>query len=363
MKQLIFTVTNDLNYDQRMIRICTSLSAAGYRVMLIGRKQKTSVPLATKNFHQTRLGCFFKKGKAFYFEYNLRLFFFLLFKKADLICAIDLDTIIPCYLISKLKGTKRVYDAHELFCEMKEIVSRPPVYKIWKKIERYTVPKFKYGYTVNQFISDEFKKMYGSGYEVIRNMPVLKEITIPEKKEKYIFYQGAVNEGRSFETLIPAFKEIDAPLLIAGDGNFMDQAIGLVKENQLTHKISFLGKLTPEKLFEYTIHAWIGLTLFENRGLSNYFSLANRFFDYIHACVPQLCVEYPAYIDLNKKYNIAVLVKDLEPGNIARSLNKLLKDDFLYHELQQNCFRAREELNWQNEEKKLLGFYKTIFDS
>jgi len=363
MKRLVFTVTNDLNYDQRMMRICTSLSAAGYHVTLTGRKQKGSLPLQAKSFCQKRLGCFFEKGKVFYIEYNLRLFFFLLFKKTDLVCAIDLDTIIPCYFISRLKGIKRVYDAHELFCEMKEIVSRPPVYKIWKKIERFTVPEFRYGYTVNQFIADEFQKMYGNNYAVIRNMPVLKEMTIPEKKEKYIFYQGAVNEGRSFETLIPAFKEIDTPLLIAGDGNFMDQAKALVKENKLDDKITFLGKLTPERLYDYTTHAWIGLTLFDIKGLSNYYSLANRFFDYLHAGIPQLCVEYPAYVDLNKMYNIAVLIKDLDSRNIAKHLNRLLKDDSLYYELRENCMKAREKLSWQHEERKLLGFYKTIFDS
>ena len=324
MKRLVFTVTNDLNYDQRMIRICASLSSAGYHVTLVGRRQRKSVALQTKSFHQKRLGCFFETGKAFYIEYNLRLLFYLLFKKADLICAIDLDTILPCYFISKIKRTKRVYDAHELFCEMKEIVSRPVIYKVWKRIERFTVPKFKYGYTVNQFIADEFKKMYESNYEVIRNMPVLKDLAIPQKKEKYIFYQGAVNEGRSFETLIPAFNQIEIPLLIAGDGNFMKQAIALVKENSLDDKIKFLGKLTPEKLYDYTIHAWIGVTLFEKTGASNYYSLANRFFDYLHAGVPQLCVEYPAYIDLNKKYNIAVLIKDLSSQSIAAALNKLL---------------------------------------
>jgi glycosyltransferase involved in cell wall biosynthesis len=361
MKQLVFTVTNDLSYDQRMIRICTSLSLAGYQVTLVGRKQKKSVALRPASFQQKRLSCFFEKGKSFYIEYNIRLFFFLLFKKTDLICAIDLDTILPCYFISKLKKTKRVYDAHELFCEMKEIVTRPGIYKIWKRIERFTVPKFQYGYTVNELIRDEFKKMYGKSYEVIRSVPLLKPFIIPEKDKRYILYQGAVNEGRSFETLIPAFKEINASLLIAGDGNFMKQAVELAKENQLTEKIVFLGKLAPEVLYQYTSNAWIGLTIFENNGLSNYYSLANRFFDYIHACVPQLCVEYPAYIDLNKKFNIAVLIKELDSQNIAKNLNRMLKDELLYHELQKNCMKARQELNWQQEEKKLLGFYYNLF--
>ena len=143
MKRIIFAVTTDLSYDQRMIRICTSLSSNGYLVTLVGRKVNASIPLSQQPFLQKRLSCIFNKGKLFYAEYNLRLFIYLLGQKMHCICAIDLDTIIACYLISKLRNITRVYDAHELFCEMKEIVTRPRVYKIWKNIEKLTVPKFK----------------------------------------------------------------------------------------------------------------------------------------------------------------------------------------------------------------------------
>ena len=200
--------------------------------------------------------------------------------------AFDLDTILPCYFISRIKKTKRVYDAHELFCEMKEIVTRPGIYKIWKKIEGFTVPKFPNGYTVNQPIANEFKKMYGVDYVVIRNIALLKEIFPVEKKEKFILYQGAVNEGRSFETLIPAFKNINSKLIICGDGNFMLQAKQLVEDNNLQDKVIFKGKIKPDELTAITQQAYIGITLFDDKGLSNYYALANRCFDYLHAGIP-----------------------------------------------------------------------------
>lgn len=363
MKRLLFTVTNDLTYDQRMIRICTSLAEAGHNVTLIGRKLPDSQPLQSRPFHQKRIRCLFKKGKSFYAEYNFRLFFYLLFKKSNLICAIDLDTILPCYSISKIKGVKRVYDAHELFCEMKEVVTRPKIYKAWKRIEKFTVSKFKYGYTVCQPIAEEFKKMYGVDYTVIRNVPLIRDLNIPEKKEKYILYQGAVNEGRSFETLIPAMQEINARLIIVGDGNFMSQAKELVENNKLSEKVIFTGKLSPDELYNYTLNAWIGVTLFENNGLSNYYSLANRFFDYINAGIPQLCVDYPVYREVNKNTSIAVLISDLAPESISKHINQLLENGLLYQKLQQNCLIARKELNWQQEEKKLIAFYNSIFSN
>jgi glycosyltransferase involved in cell wall biosynthesis len=331
-------------------------------VLLVGRKKKDSVPLQSQPFKQKRLRCFSQKGKWFYAEYNIRLFFYLLFKNADLICAIDLDTILPVYRVSKLKRIKRVYDAHELFCEMKEVVSRPHIYKTWKRIEKKTVPNFKHGYTVCSPIAEEFKKIYNVDYRVILNAPVLYPLSIPEKKERYILYQGSVNEGRSFETLIPAMKNINSKLIIAGDGNFMEQAKQLVKANKLEDKVKFAGKFLPGDLKSYTQQAYIGITLFENKGLSNYYSLGNRFFDYIHAGIPQLCVDFPSYQELNKD-PVAILIEDLSSENIALQLNRLLEVEQLYKTLQANCMIVREKLNWQNEEKKLLEFYQSVFQS
>jgi len=358
--KLYFTVTTDLTYDQRMIRICTSLAQNGYDVVLVGRKLSYSVSLTSEQFKQKRINCLFKKGKLFYAEYNFRLFFYLLFKKMDCICAIDLDTILPCYFISEIKKIYRVYDAHELFCEMKEIVTRPAIHKIWKRIEQSAVPKFVLGYTVNKPIANEFAKMYGTDYAVIRNIALFREVSSFLKTERYILYQGAVNEGRSFETLIPAMKNVQCKLLICGDGNFMQQTIQLVKQHHLEDKVIFKGKVLPDELRTITEQAYIGITLFEDKGLSNYYSLANRFFDYIHSEIPQLCVDYPAYQEINDQQPVALLIKDISAENIATQLNNLLNDDVLYDTLQRNCLKARKVYNWQQEEKKLLSFYHQL---
>ena len=358
---IICTVTNDLNFDQRMIRICNSLANNGYKVTLIGRKLPDYQPLTDRSFRQVRLSCFFKKGALFYAEYNLRLFFWLIFQQADCICAIDLDTILPCLWSSRIKGWKRVYDAHELFCEMKEVVSRPSRYKIWKKIEQYAVPQFRHGYTVCQPIADEFKKMYGVEYKIIRNIALLKEGEPTSKSETPFFiYQGAVNEGRSFETLIPAMQKVKAPLLIFGDGNYFKKTASLIEQYGLHNKVQLMGKLAPDALRAETERAYAGITLFENNGYSNYVSLANRFFDYIHAGIPQLCVDYPSYRAINDEWEVALLIKDLSPETIADALNLLLSDDVLYARLRNNCLKARHSLNWQEEEKKLINFYRHI---
>jgi len=362
LPKIIFTVTNDLSYDQRMHRIAGSLAESGYGVLLVGRKLKDSVPLVSQSFEQKRLRCFFSEGFLFYAEYNLRLIFFLLFQKAEIICAIDLDTILPVYFITAIKRQKRVYDAHELFTEQKEIISRQSIHTIWLTIERFAVPKFTKGYTVNHFIAGEFLKRYGVKYEVVRNLPRLLQQAEHslEMKEKWFIYQGAVNEGRCFETLIPAIQEVNAKLVICGKGNFFEQAKELIKQNKLETKVELRGYVSPSELVQLTPHAYLGITLFEPEGMNQYHSLSNRFFDYIMAGIPQLCVNYPEYAAINNQYNIAYLVNDTQTDTITLALNNLLANDVLYQQLKANCMKARTILNWEQEQQILLDFYKAL---
>ena len=362
MKHLTFTVTNDLNYDQRMQRIGSTLVNEGYDVCLIGRKSKKSPPLTEQIFKQIRLHCFFESGKMMYVEFNLRLFFYLLFSTSDCFIAIDLDTILPNYLASVLRRKRRVYDAHELFTEQKEIITRPVIYSIWLAVERFAVPKFIHGYTVNEFIKNEFKKRYKVDYSVVKNLPALSTIvSIPDEDDRFIIYQGAVNEGRSFETLVPAMQWVNARLVICGDGNFMSQVRKLIAQYHLEKKVELKGMVSPSELAQLTPKATAAIMLFENTGLNQYQSLANRFFDYIMAGVPQICVNYPQYKSINDQYEVASLINDITPAAIADALNNLLVNNVLRKKLQQNCLVAREELNWEKEQQVLIDFYKQLF--
>jgi len=360
-KYIVLTVTSDPNYDQRMIRICTSLQQAGYEVTLIGRRKPGARPLIARPFRQVRLLQRVNRGKLFYALYNLKLFFALLFRRMDAVCAIDLDTILPVYYASRLRRKPRVYDAHELFCDMEEVVERPATQRMWRMIERHTVPHFRHGYTVNESYVREYHRMYGVSYAVVRNATVLRPFTIPEKKEKYILYQGAVNKGRCFEQLIPAMRQVDARLIICGEGNFFEAAQQLAVEHGVADKVIFKGYIPPDELTRYTEQAYIGITLFVATSKSNELSLANRFFDYMHHGVPQLGARYPEYEQINREFEIACLLDTITPDSIAAALNRMLTDDAYYRRLQQHCMRAREVYCWQEEEKRLLGVYQNVF--
>lgn len=360
MKHIYFTVTNDLTYDQRMHRICNSLARNGYKVTLVGRRLKTSLPLQPKTFDQKRLSCFFNKGFLFYSEYNLRLLFFLLRRRMDAVCAIDLDTILPNLLVSRIRSIPRIYDAHEYFTELKEVRTRKWVKWCWNKVENLCVPRYKYGYTVSEGLADEFAKKHNRKYRVIRNLPVLTPLQHQPSSEKYLFYGGAVNEGRGFEFLIPAMKEIDYKLIVVGDGNFMEQLKTLIYQHGVEHKVELKGMLLPGSLREYAEQATLGLALAEKEGINQFHALPNKFLDYIHAALPQVTMCYPEYVKINSIYRVAVLIHELSVPEIVKTVNGTMVNETQLNDMRQNCLAAREKYSWQEEEKKLLAFYGEV---
>jgi len=361
--QVICSVTNDLTYDQRMIRICSSLAKAGYSVLLVGRKKTDAVPLQTQPFQQKRLLCFFQKGKLFYLEYNLRLFFFLLFAKADILYAVDLDTILPNFLVSRLRQKVCVFDAHEYYTETPEVVRRPLVQNVWSWVADFTLPKLRYGITVGPALAAIFQEKYGLPFITIRNVPIRQTTTLPTKTNAHniLLYQGALNEGRGLEQLIAAMQHLpEAELWLAGEGDLSQELRALAQQLQVEKKVKFLGYVLPDDLKKITPQATLGFNLLENKGLSYYYSLANKAFDYVQAGVPSFHSDFPEYQKLNTEWKVFVLLPNLEPATIAEEVKALLANEIRYQQLVQNCQQAAQHWHWQREEERLLAFFDTI---
>lgn len=349
-----------------MQRIGASLARAGYGVLLVGRRQTRSRPLTAREYGQHRLTCFFARGKLFYLEYNLRLSFFLLFRSFDAYVAVDLDTGLPLFWKAYLTRKVFVYDAHEYFPEMAEVVPRPLVKKIWTKLEQFLVPRTRFAYTVSQSLAERFERLYGVPFTVVRNCPWLNPAQSAEQPEavepvaKFLLYQGAVNAGRGLEVLLRAMPALNLPLVICGEGDVLEQLRQLSRDLRITDKVIFKGYVLPAELECLTRQAYLGLNLLQDQGLSYYYSLGNKFFDYLHAGVPQLLVDFPEYTRLNNQYQVGRVVA-LTPDALVAAVRDCLAHPAYYEQLRQNCRQARLTLNWQNEEPRLLAFYQQLW--
>jgi glycosyltransferase involved in cell wall biosynthesis len=276
----------------------------------------------------------------------------LLFKSSDVLLSNDLDTLLPNYLVSKIKGQKLVYDSHEYFTEVPELTNRPRVKKVWEKLEAYIFPKLKYVYTVNKSLADLFSKKYKVKVLVVKNVPNYKENIEDEKNVKFtFFYQGALNVDRGLEELICSFQYIeeDIVLEIAGTGDLETQLKNLVEKKNLSSKITFLGRIPLEDLKTFTKRAHIGVSLEKGTNLNYTYCLPNKLFDYISANIPVLSCELPEIKSIVNQYNIGKTIKKVETKLIADSIIQIYKDKTSQNEWIKNTKVAAKELCWEKE--------------
>ena len=366
-RRILFTVTNDLQFDQRMRRICGTLSNAGYDVTLIGRRPiSPSSTLSQTPYTQIQLaGLIFTKGKLFYLEFNLRLLLFLLFKPCDAICSIDLDTAVPGIIAAKLRKKIHIFDAHELFTHVPEVARRPRIQEIWEKVQAFTFKHCDTAFTVGPAIARYFTEKYHKPVQVVRNMPRASVVAHTDtahfaaiENKKFILYQGALNEGRGLELLIQAMVNIPCELVLAGEGDVSEPLRKLTQSLHLENKVHFLGMIPPHQLPALTKLAYIGFNVSENVGLSYYLSLNNKFFDYTQSHLPSLINPYPEYKQLLLEFQVGLLTEPTVESIIEQA-SELLNNPSLYQELKSQCIAASEKWTWEQETPKLLSIFES----
>lgn len=366
-KYIIAAVTNDLHQDQRMQRICSTLQESGYQVQLTGRLRRSSTALSAETYEQTRLRCWFERGKLFYLEYNFRLFLHLLTRPFDAVCAVDSDTLVACYAAARIKRKPCILDAHEYFSETPEVVSRPLVKAVWEAVARLIIPRLRYCYTVGEALAEVLSKRYHVDFETIRNAPLQQSPSAlrsrPHSDKPFIvLYQGMLNAGRGLEAMLEAMSQLDGvQLWLAGDGDLSaqlrQQAQTLIQQD----KVRFLGFVPPSELKQLTSQAHIGINLLDRGSLSYWYSLANKALDYTHAGIPSIQTDFPEYKRIAQQWEVFTCIPDLSPDAIAAAVRELQQDQTKYERMQQQCEVAAKVLCWQNEAPKLLALYERVF--
>jgi len=364
-KNIIMLVTNDLVYDQRVLRHANFLDSKNYNIFLIGRiKETTDKSIPLKSPHK-RFKMIFNKSWLFYAEINIRMTLFLLFQKVDIIWANDLDTLPSAYVISKLRSKKLVYDSHEFFTGVPELENKPIVKRFWRKIESTLLPRIKIKFTVSEGIASLYKEHYDVDFDVVRNLsssfdncnqtehelPIIQGFSF---SEPFFIYQGALNKDRGLEYLIESMQFVDGyKLLIVGDGDIKLELQGLVFKKQLFDKVKFTGLIEPTILKKITPKAKIGFSV-ELPSNDNYrYCLPNKLFDYLQAGIPTIAYENLEIKKLFNQFKIGLLIKNHDPHELAERILYLINTPSLMSEINGQISIAQVEFSWKNESKKI----------
>jgi glycosyltransferase involved in cell wall biosynthesis len=370
--RIAFSVTNCICFDQRVLKIAGTLSSFNCDITIIGRRLGECCDTNSVPFRTRRIRMLFTKGFLFYKFYNIRLFFYLLFHKYDILVANDLDTLLPNYLVSKLKSSPLVYDSHEYFTGVPELNGRPFVRSVWKTIEKKIFPRLKHVMTVSDSVASQYETEYGIRPAVVRNCSPAssgisafpkKELGIDNENLLLVFQGGGINIDKGGEELIEAMAITEnISLLIVGSGDVLPDLKQKVSDLRLSDRIKFFPKMPWEDLMRYTRSADAGLCIEKDTNLNYRFSLPNKLFDYISAGKPVIASGLPEVKEIIEGHDCGVIIPAVTPEEISKAIISLRDDRELLNKLEQNAVTACEILNWETESKKVIDFYKPIFN-
>jgi len=353
MKRAFISVINDLATDQRVRRVGRLLIEQGFTVTCIGRRLKKSPDLENTPFKLKRYRMLFSRGPLFYACFNFRLLITLLFvRKPAVMISNDLDTLPANFMASRIRRVPLIYDSHELFTQVPELIHRKAVQSVWKLIERILVPKLRHAVTVNYSIATIYRRLYGTRFKVVRNVPEKLEYTAREMDpaaQQMIIYQGSLNVGRGLELMIDAMHHIqNVRFVVVGTGDIENELRQRVVQNNLNDRVEFRGRMLPEDLVVLTMQADLGISLEEDLGLNYRYSLPNKLFDYIQSRVPVLCSALPEMSRIVDSYGVGIASRERDPEKLAGRIRYMLKErsggawmDALN--------MAAQELCWENE--------------
>lgn len=338
----------------------------GFAVLLVGRRLKNSPDVDERPYQIHRMNLFLEKGAGFYLEYQIRLFFFLLFHRAGLLVSNDLDTLAPNFMISRLKRIPLVYDSHEYFTGVPELIRHPLKRKLWKWIEQMFMPRIKDFFTVNESIALLYANDYKVDFNIVRNVPEKfpfqtldrQKLGLPYDRHILIMQGSGINVERGAEELVEAMQQVDdALLLIVGGGDVLPVLKEQVKKLKLENKVLFKPRMPYLQLMQYTAAADLGLSLDKGTSINYLYSLPNKLFDYIHAGIPVLVSDLPEVRKVVEEYGVGDFIPDHDPNHIAGKINGILNQPEKIRIWKMNTVRARNELNWENESVVLKEVY------
>ncbi len=364
-KTIAFAANSDLGFDQRMQRICGSLHGEGFCVFILGRLFSHSAPLEPVPYGRHRLRLRFQKGKLAYAELNLRIFLYFLNKDFDAICSVDLDTLPACWLLSVIKGKKLAHDAHEYMEEVPEVFDRPFTKWMWNRVAHAFLPSVGLAYTVSRGLQEEFFARYGKSFHLVRNMAEAKKsLSAPDtghEESGFWVYLGAVNTGRGLEEFLEVLPATNRRLVVLGEGDKLPEIKKMVANQGIEHLVEFRGRVNPEAAHVIMQRAWAGINLLRDEGLSYRHSLANKFFDYVHAGIPQICISFPEYRAMMKEFEVGILTALKKESILAATELISMPENQAF--LRAEAAKAREVWNWESESATLCQLWHRFLES
>lgn len=175
-------------------------------------------------------------------------------------------------------------------------------------------------------------------------------------EKKVVLFVGRLAEKKGVAYLIEAMKQIDAMLVVVGDGPLRDSLESQAKE--LGDRVQFLGAKTHEEL--KTIYAsadvFAAPSVTAKDGDQEGFGLV--MLEAMASGLPVAASNSGGISDLIHDGENGLLTRERDPGDIAEKINRILKDD----PLRESLIRQSEKMAEQYSYRTLAGRYAAVIE-
>jgi glycosyltransferase involved in cell wall biosynthesis len=298
--------------------------------------------------------------------------------EANIYHAHDLDTLLICAAAAEMQGAKLVYDSHELWLETTRYSTYLPYErKLWcRLIERYCIRKTCAVIAVTPLRGQVMRRMYPdlrrlviieNTVESVSDLPLngkLRENLGLKESQIIALYQGVLCPERGLEELLQAsymLRDTGIAVVLMGHGSFKRKLLWISDQLGIEGTVFFHPPVPSEEMLQLTVSADMGLILFRNTCMNNYYSLPNKLYEYMMAGIPVIASNFPEIATVIRETDSGILVDPESPEEIASAIRTLAANP---EEAKRKGARGRmaalEKHNWSNEEVKLLNLYRDI---
>ena len=384
-KKIVFLLTNDFTFDSRVLKEANSAKKAGMKVTVLGRKSKnTSFKQEIDGIKIIRVQSIIDKiwakisktggneaggsqstGQPKLFidlisPINLWLINRLFVQEAvrikpHLVQANDSDTLLAGYALKK-KGSKLVYDAHELYLES---IRLKPFWVRWffGSLEKKLGRNIDGVFSVCQPILDTLNHKYGLinlPQNILYNTPPYqKSDFVPPGRRIKILYLGAYSQKRKMDYLYRAIKRIkNTQMTVMGPG----------WDESRAGNITILPPVAPEEVVNMAQSYDIGVFPYVADNLNQLYSMPNKLFEYMMAGLAIAASDLPEVKKVITEAENGVLFNPRSTKDITIKLNYLVKNKEILTKFKQNSLKFAKKYSWENQEKKQLKLYEEILE-
>ena len=286
----------------------------------------------------------------------------LLFRPCDVIVATRPPECIVAFVVARLRRKRFVYYPFELYgCQHsrsstvmayfeRQMLKRGVDALITQNSHRATVYRQR-GARIEPVIIRNFKPLRTAKGGLLRTALGLR------REQRIVLYEGGLTQGRWLDNLARASMVFDSNVVFVMLGSrnswWRQHADEFVAVPQSMGRLIIADAVPHDVLIDYVADADVGVIIYDDAVLNNFYCEPGKLSDYVHAMVPVIAPDFPTIAPLIKELGVGVCFHGGTPQAIAKAVQEVLKKDRRTWQIA--LARAAGLIDWSSQSPSLIA--------